>query len=168
MNSLNKTAGQTAISLDNKTRTFEFNGFNYPIIDMDFSKGMDKEIRNYCLKTLEKGDWCKSAYVRRAFAHNNKRHDGMDVSYMEDDIEVGLLYDGFQDYAWHNMPKKYQKYIDTAYCGCGLFCAICHNYVTFEQITSWFNMNFSKALKINNEYHVNVLKGALRGNTAWC
>lgn len=161
-----QTAGETAIYLDNETKTVSFGGYEYPVIDIDCNQGVDKKIRDYCLKILRSGDWCKSLRVRIAFTENHKRNECMGVSKMTEPEELFLLYDGFQDYAWHNMPKKYQKYINERQYG--WFFHICHNYVPFEQIVGWFNNNLSRALHINNDYHVDVLKGAFRGNTAWC
>jgi hypothetical protein len=161
-----QTAGKTVINLDKEIKTISYGGYKYPVLDIDCTQGVDKKIRDYCLKTLRSGDWCKSFYVRLAFTDNYERNDCKGVSDMTEPEEHRLLYEGFQDYVWHNMPKKCQKYINERHYG--LFFHICHNYVSFEQIVGWFNKNLSKALKINNDYHVDTINGACRGNTAWC
>lgn len=138
----------TAQDSQNNQSTIQFNNYSLPVLDIDYSQGMDKKVRDYCLDTLNQGEWVKTFAVTQALMGAKKRNQEEGVNMFTEPEDIYLLYEGYQDYAWHHMTPKMQKYIAQE----GFFANICHNYVSFSEIADWFNADFEKYREINNEH----------------
>lgn len=145
------------------TKSINYGGRVFEVFNIDFSDPMEKAIRDHCYKVLHSGNWCKSMYMAIAMELNARRNSGMCLTNFSEE-EVAELYYGFQDYIWHTMPKKLQRYINHNHEH--LFFQIAPSYVPLGSVQHWLDKNMKEAIKTNVMYRAS-LGGMPRGNTAW-